>query len=159
MIPFTKGHVEKTYDWVQNPKLRRDFLMRDRPNRQKHISYFNRSLADPSQKIFAILVEGRHIANCGFKNVVLHKEGEIWIYIGEENCKHKGIGIVATRKLIDYGFSKLDLKKIYLHVANYNMPAQIMYAKLGFKVVPLELYSEWHDKGNTVIRMEALRNS
>lgn len=158
--PFGKEHIEQTFAWVSNPVLRKLFLMRGEVTWEGHFAYFERVLTDPAQRVYAVIADGRHAGNCGFKNLATNKgEGELWIYLGDPATRGRGIGLVATRLLVEEGFDNLGLGLIYLHVADFNMAARQVYRKLGFIEVPLkETGDGWGDRGCEIIRME-LRKS
>ena len=121
-----------------------------------HLAYFERVLADPCQRVYAILDGGVHVGNCGFKNLAPKtREGELWIYLGDSATRGKGIGLQATHLLVEEGFGRLGLDMIYLHVADFNAAARSIYGKLGFSEVPLQGNADsWAGRDCEVIRME-----
>lgn len=159
LIPFTRDHVEKTYVWVTNTDFQRLFLMRGHPTWEGHKAYFNRVLADPSQCVFAIVHDDAHVGNCGLKNIVLEKEGELWLYIGEASMRGKNIGRFAAKLLLHYGFDVLKLEMIYVHFADFNVAACHLYEQIGFKQVSLkeDTKGQWENRQCEIIRMEATR--
>lgn len=157
LIPFTADHIEKTYEWVTDPDFQRLFLMREQPTWEGHKAYFDRVLADPSQRVFAILHDDAHVGNCGLKNIVREKEGELWLYVGEASMRRKKIGRRAAELLMHYGFEALKLKMICVHFADFNVGARHLYERLGFKQVPLGESTDWVNRQCEIIRMEAPR--
>lgn len=160
LIPFSHEHIQLTFSWIQDPALRRMFLMRGDASWEGHREYFAKVLADPAQRIYAILADGRHIGNCGYKHLDIKTlEGELWIYIGETSLRQKGVGKIATELLIQEGFKSLGLTLIYIHVADFNIAARALYRQMGFTEVPVrERESEWENRGCTIIRMEWRRD-
>ena len=154
LIPFSKKHLTKTFAWIHDPILQRDFLIQGLPTYETHIQYFENKLNNPREKVFSIIYNEKHIGNCGFKNIIVNKEAELWIYLGEQRIKHKGIGKIATKMLIEYGVDILHIEKIYLHVADFNTPAVRLYKNMGFHKVPVEDNSGWENRGINIIRME-----
>jgi len=156
LIPFRKEHISLTFEWIKHPDFQRLFLMRDEPTWDKHIKYFDHILNDPTQHVYAILSESRHVGNCGVKNIsVTNKEGELWIYIGDPYMRGKGIGSCATRLLLARGFNELGLERIIVHVADFNIPARKIYEKLGFiEAPPSHNSNEWTNRGYNIIYME-----
>ncbi len=157
LISFVQKHVRLTFDWVKNPELQRLFLMRANPTWVGHQAYFERVLTNPQQRVYAILSEGRHVGNCGFKNIMPSKQGgELWIYIGDFSMHGQGIGKYATQLLIQEGFESLGLTMIYVHVADFNTIARKMYQQIGFYEVtrPGDTKQEWASRGYKIIRME-----
>ena len=75
--------------------------------------------------------DDRLIGICGFDNIV----GQInilFIGIGDEECRNKGLGKEALNLLIDYGFNEMNFYKLQLHVIEYNKAAIKLYESLGF---------------------------
>lgn len=159
LIPFQQRHVATTYDWVKNPELQRDFLLRGEITREGHLRHFEQLLADPTQTIYAITFEGTHVGNCGFKHIDPEKRrAELWIYLGSYGHQGKGIGNSATLALLAKGFNDLSLDLIYLHVAQFNQKAIALYQKSGFAIAPCDGCMEWADHSTTIIHMELPRS-
>ena len=156
LIKFSEDHIKQTYEWVKSPEFKYLFLLRGEVTYEGNHQYFEKVLSDHSQIVYAIYYKGKHVGNCGFKNISLKKkEAEIWIYIGDSSLRGKGIGLQATRTLLSEAFEKLGLKTIYLHVADYNAAAINMYKKLGFSDVSTKASEgEWSDRGCKIVRME-----
>lgn len=152
---FTNDNIELTFDWIQDAELRRLFLMNGEPIWENHVKYFNSILNDYTQNVFAIFVDNNHIGNCGFKNIK-ESEAELWIYIGENAYKSKGLGKIACLKLIKEGIEKFNFDRIYLHLADFNVIAKNMYKSLGFIEIDLDDESKkiWGEKGIDIIKME-----
>lgn len=85
---------------------------------------------------FAIILKENDelIGNCGFsKTDLIHRNGEICIFIGDEEKRGKGYGKEAIKLLLDYGFNNLNLNNIMLRVYSFNTKAIKVYESLGFK--------------------------
>ena len=135
---FARENLEQTFSWIQNKEFRRVFGVRGEPDWETHVNYFNKILNDSTQKVFAIYCahrqtdrQNRHAGNCGFK-YIFQNTAELWIYIGNEQERHLGIGTQACKQLIERGFNEFGFEKIFLHVSKDNIPAQGLYKKLGF---------------------------
>lgn len=156
LIPFSQKHIESTYAWVNDPNLRSRFLMRGEVTPNGHSEYFKRTMADSTQRVFAILANGRHVGNCGLKHICLHhRRAELWIYIGEETVRNKGIGKSATKLLVEEARTSLALKTLCLHFADFNKAARQLYQGLGFtKIATDDPRGEWSGRDYSVVRME-----
>ena len=89
-------------------------------------------------KNFAVrLLENNELlGNIGFNSIgEIHRTAEIGIMLGNPKYQRKGYGMEALNLLLDYGFSFLNLRNIYLKVFEYNEPAYNLYKKAGFKEV------------------------
>lgn len=61
------------------------------------------------------------------------KEAEFGIFIGEQEYIGCGRGAEAAKKMIEFGFEKLGLERIYLRALKENTRAIKSYQKAGFK--------------------------
>lgn len=90
------------------------------------------------KKNFAVrLLENNELlGNIGFNSIVeIHRTAEIGIMLGNPKYQRKGYGMEALNLLLDYGFSFLNLRNIYLKVFEYNEAAYNLYKKAGFREV------------------------
>ena len=62
-----------------------------------------------------------------------HKNAEFGIVIGDKDYWNKGIGSEATKLIIGFGFSVLNLNSVYLTVDKENQGGQKAYKRAGFK--------------------------
>jgi len=158
LIPLSETHIAKTYTWIQNPELRRLFLMRGEVSWRAHLGYFHKILNDPSQVWYAVIADDAHVGNCGI--MILSRENKectLWIYIGDTSLRGRGIGTSATRMLIEKAFNFLDMNRIIIHVAGYNNQALRMYRTLGFTEISPSREEEWLNRGCEIIRMALAR--
>lgn len=119
---------------MQDEELQKYFLFRRDITKKEHSEWYDKLKNDKSQIVFAIISENTHIGNCGFKNInMVDRKAELWIYLGNDNFKGKGLGRKATNLLLSYGFNNFHFNKIYLHVAEFNKNAINLYKQLGFK--------------------------
>lgn len=80
--------------------------------------------------------DNKLLGNIGFKEVnELHKTALFGIMLANKEEQNKGYGKEAINLLLDFGFSLLNLKNIYLEVFEYNEIAYNVYKKIGFKEV------------------------
>ena len=89
-------------------------------------------------KNFAVrLLENNELlGNIGFNSIgEIHRTAEIGIMLGNPKYQRKGYGMEALNLLLDYGFSFLNLRNIYLKVFEYNEAAYNLYKKAGFREV------------------------
>ena len=128
---FSEKHLSKTYNWMLNTELRRNFLFRRIISSDDHQRWFQNYLLDETQLINAVYFENEHIGNVGLKNIdKTNNNSETWIYIGESNMKGKGIGPKVYSEFIkstDFSFHK-----IYANIAEFNTSSIKMYQKSGF---------------------------
>lgn len=156
LCDFSYDNIKTTFDWIHNKELRDLFSMQGEPNWDNHINYFKKKLKDKTQKVFAIYANNHYVGNCGFKDIDSNK-AELWIYIGDNDFKGKGIATKAVNMMIEYT-KKINLKSLYLYVLNYNKPAIKLYKNLGFKNIEMNLKDKqiWLGRDENLLKMELI---
>ncbi|MBU3891860.1 spermidine N1-acetyltransferase [Serratia rubidaea] len=115
---------------------------------------YDKHIHDQSERRFIIEHEG---AKVGLVELVeidhIHRRAEFQIII-DPTHQGKGYASTAAKLAMDYGFSVLNLYKLYLIVDKENPKAIHIYSKLGFEVEG-ELINEFFVNGEyrTVLRM------
>lgn len=106
------------------------------PRENTYISKFIKGMQEANNEIiFAVrdIEDDKLIGVTGFENIQWNNRvATIFIGIGEEGYRGKGIGKEAMSLTIDYGFNELNLHKLQLTVLGYNTAAIALYESLGF---------------------------
>lgn len=96
-----------------------------------------RSLPRAKDKIVWAIVDKksrRHIGNVSLQNIdLLHRSAEFAIILGEKEYWGKGYGYEAAEVLIQHGFNKLNLNRIYCGTTSRNLGMQHLSRKLKMK--------------------------
>jgi diamine N-acetyltransferase len=95
------------------------------------------------------------IYNIDYRN----QKAEYGIFVNQE-YQGRDIAYRASKILINYVFSNLNIRKIYLHVFSTNVPAIKLYKKLGFVeegILKEEIYK--NGKYRDLIRMAIFKSS
>jgi [ribosomal protein S5]-alanine N-acetyltransferase len=87
---------------------------------------------DPVE-VFAIEYEGLYVGNIGLNKMgdVYGKSAELGYFIGEPYW-NKGITTRAVKLICEYGFSELDIVRIFSGVFDYNLASRRVLEKCGF---------------------------
>ncbi|MDA3802745.1 MAG: GNAT family protein [Patescibacteria group bacterium] len=102
---------------------------------KKQKEWFDNYLKNKNKKFFTITDDGKPVGFMGLSNISkVNKNCDLFIIIGEDDYRGRGVGKIAMDWLIDYGFNTLKLHKINLGVFVDNIPAVKLYKKLGFKI-------------------------
>jgi len=97
-------------------------------------------------------IDGVHIGTVGLNRIDrLNKRAEYGIFIGDKKYWGQGFGTEAGRLMVEYGFKKLKLHRIFLQVVAYNIRGIKSYKKIGFKIegrFRQHIWRDgfWHDK-------------
>jgi RimJ/RimL family protein N-acetyltransferase len=102
----------------------------------QYLSAYLGELRFPPAAKFSFAIEtldGIHIGNCSYYDINDAKgEAEVGIMIGNRDHWNKGYGSDAITTLLDYVFSKTNLKRIYLKSLTSNRRAHRCFEKCGF---------------------------
>jgi RimJ/RimL family protein N-acetyltransferase len=158
-----RDDLERCHDWMNDEDLRSTLAQRYPMSLSREADWIERTTRgqDPSRLTLAIcLFEGdRHIGNCGLEAIDRDNAAATFgIFIGEKDCRGKGLGEEATRTLCRYGFDEMNLHKIRLDVHAGNTAALQTYERVGFRKEGL-LREEAYRRGRyiDVVRMGLLR--
>ncbi len=122
--------------WRNNPEIwkytgsRPDMVITE----QIEEEWLLRVTQDPTSTRWAICIAGtdEYVGNVQLTDI---KDGtaEFHIFIGNTAWWGKGIGLQATRLMVEEGF-RMGLQEIYLYVDAANKPAVAIYERCGFEV-------------------------
>ncbi len=111
-------------------------------------------IAARAEPVFTIVEResDRAIGRCLLFNV---NKTDRWamagIFIGEKDCRGRGLGTEAMRLLLDYAFNLLNLHSVMLGVFDFNARAIASYRSIGFREIGRRrdarlIAGEWHDE-------------
>jgi ribosomal-protein-alanine N-acetyltransferase len=119
---------------------------------KEYFRQFVRTLDGQSQIVWAIChISDGHIGNVALQNIsLINRNAEFAIILGD--CRHwgKGVGELASKAIIEHGFKKLNLHRIYCGTAATNTAMRKLAAALGIQqegIRPQHLFldGEWVD--------------
>jgi len=85
------------------------------------------------KKFFTIFFNKIPIGFMGLSNIDFKKkQADVFIFIGEDNYRNKGLGKGSMKYLINYAFKDLGVSLLDLGVNKKNISAINLYRKLGF---------------------------
>ena len=114
---------------------------------KKEKEWFDNYLKAKNKKFFTVCDNSMPIGFMGLSNISkANKNADLFIAIGEDNYRGKGMGKIAMKWIINYSFNNLRLHKINLGVIKNNIPAVKLYKSLGF-VIEGEMKDEVFYKG------------
>ncbi len=106
-------------------------------NLQNLQSYVRNKINLKHTHFFAIVLKSNNL-HIGNIKLDFHDSkanlSEMGVLIGDKDYWGKGIAREACNLILNYGFKKLNLRKIFLAVFENNIPAIKLYYSLGFKM-------------------------
>lgn len=126
-------------------------------------SFYKKLLEDDSRILFGIelLKTNNIIGTIGFDRIdFINQLAEYGnLLLGDHKFRKRGFAVEATSLLLDYGFRRLNLNRIYLQVLSDNEAAVQTYRRCGFKdegILRKAFFDEGHFKD--VLFMGLLRD-
>lgn len=131
---FEKSDIPKKVEWVNNPE-NNQFLHYDIPlSVEKTERWFDSHLGEETRFDAVIEADGLPVGTIGLLSIDRkNSKAEYYIAMGETAYKRKGVAKEASRLLLQYGFEKLGLNRIYLFTETGNIAAQRLFERVGFQ--------------------------
>ena len=125
--------------WLNDPEVTRYMFHGSFPTSAEANESFYQQVTAPSEAdlVLAIVaVDGEvHVGNVGLHRIDwINRSAEFGIVIGEPEHWGKGIGGEATSLIIEHGFNRLNLHRIWLGVFAEHEAAVKLYERIGFRV-------------------------
>ena len=132
---FTMQDIEKKVQWI-NDSRNHKFLHYDLPlNLEKTIAWFERVQSDEDRIDAVIEVDGKPVGLIGLLKVdSKNRKSEYYICIGEPSYQHRGVASEASRLLLDYAFTTMQMNRVYLYTETENQDARRLFEALGFQL-------------------------
>lgn len=123
--------------WLNDPEITKYMTTGLFPQtKDKLKAFYERISTDPNAVYFAIVDKKthEHIGNVKLDKIDwINRRCEFGILIGDKRHWGKGICTEATRLVVGYAFTKLNLNKVCLSVVETNVAAIKCYRAAGFK--------------------------
>lgn len=121
------------FKWISNPYLRKMTGTRGIPNSEGHAKWFSHKINDQDNAIFIIENDNIPVGIIGTNTIDKdNRNAEIYLYIGEESQKGKGIGYSAIIVFLEYLKKIYNLHKINARVFSFNSPSIGLFEKCKF---------------------------
>ena len=121
--------------WMNDPEVVQFTEQKYKKHTRKNISLFLKKInKDIFSEIYGIFYEKILIGTIKIGNInKIHKTAEISYIIGNKKFWNKGIATFVVKKICDYTFGKLKLKKIIAGTYSVAKSSQKILLKNGFK--------------------------
>jgi len=136
--PHQRTDISYRVKWLNNKNATAYAI--DDPNHEATIAeqedWFNHYEADRNKKFFTICDDNKPIGFVGLSNIDLDKkEASVFIMIGEDEYRGKGIGNATLDFLLSSASKELGLTALTLEVNKLNEPAIRLYKSHGFRQI------------------------
>lgn len=131
---MTVDDTEKIVAWRNQDFVRQNFIYQELFTKEGHLNWI-RNQVEPGYVVqFVIcLPDAKEIGSVYFRDID-REEGiaEYGIFIGEESALGCGYGTATAKEAVEYAFTKLHLRKIFLRFLADNIAARKSYEHAGF---------------------------
>jgi ribosomal-protein-alanine N-acetyltransferase len=128
--------IGNMFQWANDNEVTYYMFMGDRPNSlEKLEKEYDEIINSNNNVVFAIIEKKNdtHIGNTGLYQINwISRAAELRIIIGEKEFWNKRYGTEATKLIVEYGFEKLNLNKVWLGVNAEHIGAVKAYENAGF---------------------------
>ena len=125
--------TENIVRWRNQDFVLENFIDKRLITKESHINYYHSRIETGLVKQFIIVCDDIDVGTTFLRDIDYQKkDAEFGIFIGEKDYLSKGVGSKAAKLIIEFGFEKLQLDKIFLRVLTNNTRAQKSYEKVGF---------------------------
>ncbi|MBN1192524.1 MAG: GNAT family N-acetyltransferase [Coriobacteriia bacterium] len=142
---FEEANAEQARAWLNDPEVNEWMLSGQLPiSRAQEASFYElteRQWNEGTAYRFEIhlAADERLIGICGLDSVsLLHRTGEVGIFVGSLDDQNQGYGRDAILTLLDFGFNRLGLHRIGIKANSENERAIHLYTSIGFTEVGRE---------------------
>ena len=136
--PLERTDLNERYlGWLNDPEVTRYMESGTFPTTAQDLDKFYQEVTGSRNQVILAIVDTKsdqHIGNVKLGPILwIHRHATFGILIGDKRFWGKGIGLEATRLMVEYGFNQLNLQRIDLGVFAEHEAAVRCYEKVGFK--------------------------
>jgi RimJ/RimL family protein N-acetyltransferase len=125
------------HKWVNDPEVMKYTYFFHPVSEMEQKEWFSSLPQQKNKVLFGIeIIDGEKlIGTCGLSDINhICRKAELFIKISDKSSWGKGFGKEALEILLDFGFSDLNLRRIWLRVMADNERALKLYKKAGFVI-------------------------
>lgn len=124
--------LEERVKWMNHPKVYSSMHFSVPVMIENTITWFHQNINNQNRSDVVFTNNDKLIAFGGLTSIEKATGmAELYIFV-DPFSQNKGLGTIATSMLCEWGFKKLNLRKIYLYTNEENIPAIKVYQKCGF---------------------------
>jgi RimJ/RimL family protein N-acetyltransferase len=133
---FEVDDAERCYRWMNDPNIVRTLKSRYPIAFQNEVEWLERAMHQQStERHFAIerKDDRSHIGNASIHDIDwVSRTGWFGLFIGEPTAWNRGFGSDAIQTLVRFAFDEMNLRKLRIHVFDYNDRAKHVLQTHGF---------------------------
>lgn len=134
---FQEQDVPNKVKWINNPE-NNQYLHYDLPLVEEKTYEWFKNNKDRTDRYDAVIEYGEVPVGIIGLLSIQDRRAEYYITIGENEYKGRGVAKEATKLLLKYAFTDLNLDEVYLYTEEENISAQNLFERCGFEKQYLE---------------------
>ena len=132
--PVTGADTDRIIAWRNAPSVMAHFIYRTPLTRKAHLNWLHNRVETGEVAQFVIYDGETAVGSVYLRDIDRNNQKcEYGIFIGDEDCRGKGIGTAAAKLALAHAFEELGLNRVYLRVFADNLGAIKSYEKAGFR--------------------------
>lgn len=132
--PVTEADTDRIIAWRNAPSVMAHFIYRTPLTRKAHLNWLHNRVETGEVAQFVIYDGETAVGSVYLRDIDRsNQKCEYGIFIGDEDCRGKGIGTAAAKLALAHAFEELGLNRVYLRVFADNLGAIKSYEKAGFR--------------------------
>ena len=132
--PVTEADTDRIIAWRNAPSVMAHFIYRTPLTRKAHLNWLHNRVETGEVAQFVIYDGETAVGSVYLRDIDRNNQKcEYGIFIGDEDCRGKGIGTAAAKLALAHAFEELGLNRVYLRVFADNLGAIKSYEKAGFR--------------------------
>jgi ribosomal-protein-alanine N-acetyltransferase len=125
------------FQWFNDQEVTRHMFHGAFPNSEARMQKFFDHVSTSEKDLVLAIIDkktNKHVGNIGLHHINwIYRTAELGIIIGEAKTQGKGLGTEALQLILNHGFMRLNLHKVYLLTEEGNIAAVKAFEKAGFK--------------------------
>jgi len=132
--PVTEADTDRIIAWRNAPSVMAHFIYRTPLTRKAHLNWLRNRVETGEVAQFVICDGETEVGSVYLRDIDRdNQKCEYGIFIGDEECRGKGVGTAAAKLALAYAFEELKMNRVYLRVFADNLGAIKSYEKAGFR--------------------------
>ena len=136
--PLSVKDISSTYhSWLNDPEVNRFNSHAIFPYTKGELLLYVKSVSRDRSKVILAIIDrktDKHIGNVALQSIDwVGRSAELAILIGEKTQWGKGIGVEVGKLIVNYGFNRLGLHRIWCGTSSDNIGMQKIAERTGMK--------------------------
>jgi RimJ/RimL family protein N-acetyltransferase len=121
------------YAWMCDPQVSVNFGLRRQPSLSATAAWIERACDDPSISAFAVIANGAHVGNVVLDRIDTYvKNARLSLYVGQAECRGRGVGRTAIYLGTQAGIEKHGLHKVWASIHADNWASLNAFSRVGY---------------------------